>query len=106
MSKIIRIPVYEERIVCEYCGFSMEVEKDGFRNYQNFDVKCDACNKVGCLRCITWFSINGKKYTFHESCRKDLPKDVLEKRKAIEEEWEREERYHKQRFPPGQDHII
>ena len=105
MSKIERVPLYEERIVCGNCGFSLPERYTPYvSSHFKFNLKCCVCGKEACEDCSTWFTLDGVKYLFHEKCRKNLPKDILEKRRIINEEWDRREEEHQRNYPV--DHII
>ena len=104
MSETKKVPVYEERIYCNYCNYNLKVEDDGYFNYDRFNKKCYVCKKEGCESCMSWIKVDGKKYCFHENCKENLPRDVLKKHKAIVENERRKEQYHNSQYP--MDHIV
>ena len=82
MKQKIRALTCEKVMVCEHCGHTMS--KPDANNRFNFNFKCCVCNKEGCDNCGTWFRQDEIKYSYHEKCKKKLPKNVLKKKEAEE----------------------
>ena len=104
MSKIEKVPVYEERIICGNCGFSLPERYTPYASSLfKFNFKCCVCGKEGCEECTTWFEQDGIKYLFHEKCRKNLPVAVLKGREEILRDRKDEEHLHNLEYP--MDHV-
>ena len=93
MSKIEKVPVYKNIIVCGNCGYKCSEYSGKYSNRGDFDLKCCVCKKEGCDKCSTGRTVNNVRYLYHLKCKNKLPKKVLREMQKIDDEYDRLQRW-------------